>query len=161
MSRAGYEARRRRTMNKAPRVCLFSRLVRSLLVYSTQDEIYLIYRRYVGCQYPGAAVERPPSASAHHAHCNAKKLSPYLYDWENAAGVWENPKECKEKRCMSESQQDEEKRKTRRRSADEPRSHPCYRPSHTTVGGGDNLGRTSTQSNCDRVEMTGDTERIP
>lgn len=54
-------------MNKAQRVCLFSRLVRSLLVYSTQDDIYSIYRRYVGCQYPGAAVERPPSASAHHA----------------------------------------------------------------------------------------------
>lgn len=54
-------------MNKAPRVCLFSRLVRSLLVYSIQDDIYSIYRRYVGCQYPGAAVERPPSASAHHA----------------------------------------------------------------------------------------------
>ena len=54
-------------MNKAARVCLFSRLVRSLLVYSTQDDIYSIYRRYVGCQYPGAAVERPPSASAHHA----------------------------------------------------------------------------------------------
>lgn len=46
-------------------------------------------------------------------HCNAKKLSPYLCDWENVAGVWENPKECKEKRCMFESQQDEEKRKTR------------------------------------------------
>lgn len=79
-------------------------------------------------------------------HCNAKKLAPYLCDWENVARVWENPKECKEKRCMFESQQDEEKRKTRRRSADEPRSHPYYRPSYTTVGGGDNLGRTSPQS---------------
>ena len=62
---------------------------------------------------------------------------PYLCDWECGAGGWEKHENCncEEKRCMPESQQDEEEK--RRKSADEPdpekghRKLPPLAPSHS------------------------------
>ncbi len=71
----------------------------SALVYSSQNAFHLIFRLYMGCRYPGAAADRPPSASAQHASrcCWAEpeptlqrqEALPYLWNWENGAGGWE------------------------------------------------------------------------
>ena len=147
------------------------------LVYSTPTTcIRSIDAMYVGCRYPGAAADRPPKAPPSKYPGAAKRSRslisampgeafPYLCDWEHGAGGWENMKNCNRegKSRRTESQQDEERNKRKRRSADEfdpEKSHHamwianlgilrrCHTKSHwypccrraTLLGGGGNLG---------------------